>query len=83
MTSINIIALNKKFAFMRWSFLGAFCPKYLDILFQSVFSLNRMCTELAWDTRAGDDHISLHDEPNDDLTLLVGMIRLDQLFNLY
>ena len=29
MTSINIIALNKKFAFMRWSFLGAFCPKYL------------------------------------------------------
>ena len=52
----------------------------------SDLKLNRdisLCTELAWDTRAGDDHISLHDEPNDDLALLVGMIRLDQLFNIY
>ena len=39
--------------------------------------------ELAWDTRAGDDHKSLHDKPNDDLALLVGMMRLDQLFNVY
>ena len=39
--------------------------------------------ELAWNNRAGDDHNSLHDEPNDDLALLVGMIRLVQLFNLY
>ena len=39
--------------------------------------------ELAWDTRAGDNHKSLYDEPNDDLALLVGMTRLDQLFNLY
>ena len=29
----------ERVAFMRWSFLGAFCLKYLDILFQSVFSL--------------------------------------------
>ena len=41
------------------------------------------CTELAWDTRAGDANNSQHDEPNDDLALLVGMIRLVQLFNLY
>ena len=39
-----------------------------------------MCTELAWDTRAGDANNSLHDEPNDDLALLLGMERLDQLF---
>ena len=38
------------------------------------------CTELAWDTRAGDANNSLHDEPNDDLALLLGMERLDQLF---
>ena len=30
MTSINILALQKQFSFKRWSFLGAFFPKYID-----------------------------------------------------
>ena len=33
--------------------------------------------------RAGDDYNSLHDKPNDEVALLVGMERLDQLFNIY
>ena len=44
---------------------------------------DKVCTDLAWDTRAGDGQKSLHDEPNDDLALLVGMEKLDQLFNVY
>ena len=35
------------------------------------------------DTRASDDHNSLHDAPKDDLALQVEMEKHDQLFNLY
>ena len=31
----------EKVCLFEVEFLGALCPKYLDILFQSVFSLNR------------------------------------------
>ena len=37
MTFINIATLLKRFVFIRWSLLSAFCPKYINILIQSVF----------------------------------------------
>ena len=38
MTLSIIVALKKKFFFMRLSLWEAFSPKYIDILIQSVFS---------------------------------------------
>ena len=37
MTFINIATLLKRFVFIRWSLLSAFCPNYINILIQSVF----------------------------------------------
>ena len=38
MTSMKIVALPKKFSFVRWSLFDAFYPKYIDILIVRVFS---------------------------------------------
>ena len=46
MTSINIVALSKNFFFMRWRVFGAYCPKYIDMLIQSVFSPYRVSYKL-------------------------------------
>ena len=42
MISTNTIALPKKFSIVSWSLLGTFCPQYMDILIQSVFSPYRV-----------------------------------------
>ena len=41
------------------------------------------CSGIAWDARASDALIVENNKPNDDLALLVGIERLDQLFDLY
>ena len=42
MTSIRIVALPKKFSFVRWSLFEAFYSKYIDILILRVFSPYRV-----------------------------------------
>ena len=51
MTSINLVALPKKFAFVRWTLFGAFCQIRIYILILCVFSpyrvsKNRQCHDM-------------------------------------
>ena len=46
MTSINIVALPKKYSQVSLSLLGAFCPQYMDILMKSEFSPYRVSKKI-------------------------------------